>query len=79
MDEILRVNNLKVYYYSQKKVVPAVDGVSFALKKGEILGIVGESGCGKSTVVRGIIGLIDERYTRIEDGEVLMAAKIWWI
>ncbi len=75
MDEILRVNNLKVYYYSQKKVVPAVDGVSFALKKGEILGIVGESGCGKSTVVRGIIGLIDERYTRIEDGEVLMGGK----
>ena len=61
MDEILRVDNLKVYYYSAKRVVPAVDGVSFTLKKGEILGIVGESGCGKSTVVRGIIGLIDER------------------
>lgn len=75
MDEILQVNNLKVYYYSKKKVVPAVDGVSFTLKKGEILGIVGESGCGKSTVVRGIIGLIDERYTRIEDGEVLMDGR----
>ncbi len=75
MDEILRVDNLKVYYYSAKRVVPAVDGVSFTLKKGEILGIVGESGCGKSTVVRGIIGLIDERYTRIEEGQVLMEGK----
>ncbi len=75
MDEILRVDNLKVYYYSAKRVVPAVDGVSFTLKKGEILGIVGESGCGKSTVVRGIIGLIDERYTRIEAGQVLMEGK----
>ena len=75
MDEILRVSNLKVYYYSKKKVVPAVDGVSFTLRKGEILGIVGESGCGKSTVVRGVIGLIDERYTRIEDGEVIMDGK----
>ncbi len=75
MEEILQVKNLKVYYYSKRKVVPAVDGVSFDLKKGEILGIVGESGCGKSTVVRAIIKLIDKTYTKIEDGEVLLDGK----
>lgn len=72
MSELLTVENLKTYYYSRKKVVPACDGVSFSMKPGEILGIVGESGCGKSTVVRSILGLIDKSYTRIEDGRVLL-------
>lgn len=50
MQAILHVNNLKTYYYAGNRVVPAVDGVSFTLSRGEVLGIVGESGCGKSTV-----------------------------
>lgn len=72
MQNQLVVENLKTYYYSQSKVVPAVDGVSFTVNQGEVLGIVGESGCGKSTVVRSMIGLIDKSYTRIEDGQVLL-------
>jgi oligopeptide/dipeptide ABC transporter ATP-binding protein len=71
MADIISVNNLKTYYYSKKKIVPAVDGVSFSMEKGEVLGIVGESGCGKSTVVRSIMGLLDKAYTRIEEGEVI--------
>lgn len=71
MENVLTVKNLKTYYYSKSKVVPAVDGVDLYLKKGETLGIVGESGCGKSTVARSIIDLLDKTYTRIEDGEVL--------
>jgi oligopeptide/dipeptide ABC transporter ATP-binding protein len=71
MEHILTVNNLKTYYYSKSKIVPAVDGVSFRLNKGEVLGIVGESGCGKSTVARSILDLLDKSYTRIEDGEIL--------
>jgi peptide/nickel transport system ATP-binding protein len=50
MDDILTVRNLKVYYYTRKGVVKAVDDVSFSLKKGETLGLVGESGCGKTTL-----------------------------
>jgi len=71
MASIITVNKLRTYYYSKTKVVPAVDGVSFAMEKGEVLGIVGESGCGKSTVVRSMIGLLDKSYTRIEEGEVI--------
>lgn len=71
MEDVLTVNNLKTYYYSNNKKVPAVDGVSFRLYKGEVLGIVGESGCGKSTVARSILHLLDKSYTKIEDGEIL--------
>ena len=71
MQAILHVNNLKTYYYAGNRVVPAVDGVSFTLSRGEVLGIVGESGCGKSTVARSVTGLFDRSYTRIEGGEVL--------
>jgi len=49
MDNILTVDNLKLYYYTSKGVVKAVDDISFTLKKGETLGLVGESGCGKTT------------------------------
>ena len=49
MDNILTVENLKLYYYTSKGVVKAVDDISFTLKKGETLGLVGESGCGKTT------------------------------
>ena len=72
MNEVLQVKDLHTFYYSKKSIVPACDGVDFTLRKGEILGIVGESGCGKSTVVRSVVGLIDKSYTRIESGEVLL-------
>ncbi|MGE7225767.1 ABC transporter ATP-binding protein [Paenibacillus glucanolyticus] len=71
MEDVLTVNNLKTYYYSNNKKVPAVDGVSFCLYKGEVLGIVGESGCGKSTVARSILDLLDKSYTKVEAGEIL--------
>jgi len=70
---LLKVTNLKVYYpllkgILKKKVgeVKAVDGVSFEIKTGETVGLVGESGCGKTTIARTILGLI-----RKEDGEIL--------
>lgn len=68
---MLEVKDLKTYYYSKTKIVPAVDGISFSLKRGEAVGIVGESGCGKSTAARTIINLLDRSYTRVEGGEVL--------
>ncbi|MDF2499776.1 MAG: Oligopeptide transport ATP-binding protein OppD [Anaerosporomusa subterranea] len=56
---LLEVNNLKTWFYTFRGVVKAVDGVSFSLKKGEVLGIVGESGCGKSITGFSILKLID--------------------
>src|SRR5215831_8626060 len=59
----------------QRRVVRAVDDVSFAVEKGEVLGIVGESGCGKSTTARLVIGLIEpDAGEVILDGEKLGAA-----
>lgn len=55
--EILRVEHLKQYFPSGKSWVKAVDDVSFAVKKGEIVGLVGESGCGKTTTARSVIKL----------------------
>lgn len=75
MEDILQVNNLRTYYYSKTRVVPAVDGVSFSLKQGESIGIVGESGCGKSTVARTVINLLDHSYTRVEGGQVLFHGR----
>ena len=75
MNCLLEVNNLRTYYYSKTRAVPAVDGVSFQIEKGEVLGLVGESGCGKSTVVRAITGLIDPTYARVEEGTALFSDR----
>lgn len=55
---VLKVNNLKIHYDTPKGAVIAVSGVSFELYEGETLGLVGESGCGKSTTAYGILQLI---------------------
>jgi peptide/nickel transport system ATP-binding protein len=56
-DTVLDVDDLRVWYAGPAGPVRAVDGVSFALRPGEVLGLVGESGCGKSTLGRGLMGL----------------------
>jgi peptide/nickel transport system ATP-binding protein len=57
-EPVLSVEDLRVWYSGPGGPVRAVDGVSFALRPGEVLGLVGESGCGKSTLGRGLLGLI---------------------
>lgn len=75
METLLDVKGLRTYYHTGARVVPAADDVSFTVQKGEVVGLVGESGCGKSTVARSLVGLIDKGYTRIESGEVLYRGK----
>ncbi|MEZ0393508.1 MAG: ABC transporter ATP-binding protein [Desulfurococcaceae archaeon] len=58
MSELLRVENLRTYFYTAKGIVKAVDDVSVSLGKGEVLGIAGESGCGKSTFAYSLIRLV---------------------
>ncbi|MEA3544871.1 MAG: ABC transporter ATP-binding protein [Thermodesulfobacteriota bacterium] len=59
MSEMLRVENLKTYFDTRKGMIKAVDNISFSINKGEILGIVGESGAGKSITGFSLINLID--------------------
>ncbi|MFC4801676.1 ABC transporter ATP-binding protein [Neobacillus sp. GCM10023253] len=70
-NSILRINDLKVSFQSGKKLLPAVDGISFELKEGEILGIVGESGSGKSVTSLATMGLIPSPPGKIEKGEII--------
>lgn len=69
MNEILNVKNLKVYYYTRKGVVKGLDDVSFSLREGETLGLVGESGCGKTTLGMGLLRMPNPP-GRIVSGEI---------
>ena len=69
-ENILEVRNLKKYFKAGKGTLKAVDDVSFFIRKGETLGVVGESGCGKTTCGRTCIGIYDRT-----DGEVLYKGK----
>lgn len=63
-DKILEVKNLKVSYHTYAGEVKSVRGVSFDLKEGEAIAIVGESGCGKSVTAKSIMGLIKDHRAR---------------
>jgi peptide/nickel transport system ATP-binding protein len=69
--EVLRVEELRVYYQTHAGPVKAVDGVSFALKPGERFGLVGESGSGKSTIALSLLRLIKPP-GKVEDGRVIL-------
>jgi len=70
LDKILSVRNLKTYFYTNNQCTKAVNGVSFDVKKGKTLCIVGESGCGKSVTAYSIMQLLP-KLSRIEEGEII--------
>jgi len=74
LEELLRVEDLHTYFYTYEGVVKAVDGVSFDIRKGEIFGLVGETGCGKSVTALSIIGLIDDP-GKIVGGKIIFKGK----
>lgn len=74
MKTVLEVNNLKTYFHTRKGVVKAVDGVSLMVGEGQVFGIVGESGAGKSITGFSIIRLIDPP-GRIESGSINLAGQ----
>ncbi len=68
---LIEVKGLKTYFYTEDGVVRAVDGVDFVIEQEKTLGIVGESGCGKSVTALSIMGLVQSPPGRIEAGEIL--------
>lgn len=74
MKKVLEVRNLKTHFFTDKGVVKAVDGVNFDLYEGKTLGIVGESGCGKSITSMSILKLIDKN-GKIVDGSIMYGDK----
>ncbi len=73
-EKLLEVADLKTYFYTTKGIVKAVDGISFTLNKGEVLGLAGESGCGKSTTAYSLIRLVPPP-GRIVSGKIVFEGK----
>ncbi|MFQ6019471.1 MAG: ABC transporter ATP-binding protein [Dehalococcoidia bacterium] len=69
-EPLLQVKDLRTYFYTEEGVVKAVDGVSYDLEEGEVLGLVGESGCGKTVSALSILRLIPNPPGRIVAGEI---------
>ena len=74
MDPLLEVRHLRTHFFSRAGVVRAVDDVSFSLRRGEILGLVGESGCGKSVSSLSLMRLVDQP-GRIVSGEIYFEGR----
>jgi oligopeptide transport system ATP-binding protein len=70
MATLLEVKNLKTYFFTDDGVVKAVDGINYDLEEGETIGLVGESGCGKSVSALSLLRLIPSPPGRIVDGEI---------
>ena len=74
-DSALEVKDLQTWFYTRQGIVKAVDGVSFNLRKGETLGIVGESGCGKSITALSVMRLVPDPPGRIIGGRVTLDGR----
>ena len=74
-DEYLKVENLEVIYTSGKKIVQAVNDVSFSMKKGETLALVGETGAGKTTIARSILGILPNPPAKMLGGKILLEGQ----
>ncbi len=74
-DPVLEVRDLRTYFHTEEGVARAVDGVSFAVGRGQTLGLVGESGCGKSVSAFSIMRLVPDPPGRIEAGRILLKGR----
>lgn len=71
----LQVKNLKVEYVTKEETVYAVNDVSFSLEKGKVLGLVGETGAGKTTIARTILRVLQEPSAQLREGEVILEGQ----
>jgi peptide/nickel transport system ATP-binding protein len=74
-DELIRITNLKVTFPLDEGTVQALDGIDMTIKKGKVVGVVGESGCGKSITARSILRIIPPP-GKIDGGEILLKTRV---
>lgn len=74
-EALLHIDDLAVTYSSGAKTVHAVNGVSLDIKKGETLGLVGETGAGKTTIAKAILGILPSPQSNVSSGEILFHGK----
>lgn len=74
-DNLLSVKNLKTYFHVKEGLAKAVDGVSYTIKQGETLGLVGESGCGKTVSALSILKLLDIPPAKFHSGQILFKGQ----
>lgn len=72
---LLEIKNLSIEYYRESTAIPAVRNLSLTLQGGEVLALVGESGCGKSTVALSIMGLLPKHQSKVTQGEIIFENK----
>ena len=70
-DELLKIEDLHTYFHTEQGLVKAVNGVSFDLRQSRVLGVVGESGCGKSMTALSVMQLLPEPKGKIHAGKIL--------
>ena len=73
-DPVLDVSDLRTWFHTREGIARAVDGVDFSLNPGEVLGVVGESGCGKSVMSLSVMGLVPKP-GRVESGKVIFKGR----
>lgn len=74
MDYTLKIDHLKTQFQTTKGIVPAVDDVSIEIPKGKIIGLVGESGCGKSMTAMSVMQLV-RKPGKIVEGSIMLMGK----
>jgi len=74
-DTLISIRNLSTYFYTYAGVVKALDGVDLEIYKGETLGLVGETGCGKSVTALSIMRLVPNPPGRIVSGQILFEGE----
>ena len=75
VDSILEITNLKTYFFMERSTVRALDGVNLSLYRKSTLGLVGESGCGKSIMAMSIMRLIQSPPGKIVEGQINLHRK----
>lgn len=74
-EKFLSVRGLDVVYTSGRKTVHAVNGISFDMDKGETLALVGETGAGKTTIAKAILGILPNPPARLRSGEIILEGE----